>query len=85
MMADDENKPRSYSDDRNSDINKLSESYDDEDAGSRPGENNHAVSHAPEPEAIILDRRGHGGGNGLAPLGAGCAAGCVSGHGAGHR
>jgi len=84
-MADDANEPSSDSDDRNSDIDKSSESRDDEDAGPGPGENNPAVACAPELEAIVPARRSRGGGNGVAPLGVGCAAGRVSGRCAGRR
>ena len=76
-------KPSSDSDDSNSDTNQLSESHDDEDAGPMPGVDNPAVAHSPELEAIVPAGRVHGGGNGLEPIGAGHAAGRVSGHGAG--
>ena len=72
-------KPSSDSDDSNSDTNQLSESHDDEDAGPMPGVDNPAVAHSPELEAIVPAGRVHGGGNGLELLGAGRAAGHVSG------
>ena len=83
MMADEASEPSSDSDDSNSDADQLSESQDDEDAGPMQGVENPAVAHAPEPEAILPVRRGNGGGNGLEPIGAGRAAGRVSGRDAG--
>ena len=83
MMADDANEPSSSPGDSNSYVNESSESHDDEDAGTRPGENNPVVAHAPEPEAIVPAMRGHGGRNGVALLGVGHAARQVSGPGAG--